>query len=166
MIRRAASARLNSSRFTIPSEIVSSRLIEATYEATQDCAALGGKRPMDEVLDGYRATGVFRPENWLFVRAVGHDVGVLLLADHRAAKHWELMYMGLVPARAAVASVATSCVMRSALRRPPARERIVLAVDAENFPAIKMYNETGFIAWDRRTVFVRFAAGISNAKSS
>ena len=27
----------------------------------------------------------------------GRDVGVLLLADHPRARHWELMYMGLVP---------------------------------------------------------------------
>lgn len=133
-------------------------LIEKTYEATQDCAALGGKRPMDEVLDGYRATGVFSPQNWQFVRAAGEDVGVLLLADHRAAKHWELMYMGLVPSvrgsrfgRAVVDHA--QCMARAA-----GVDRIVLAVDAENFPAIKMYNETGFTAWDRRTVFVRFAS--------
>ncbi len=133
-------------------------LIEKTYEATQDCAALGGKRPMDEVLDGYRATGAFCAENWQFVRAAGQDVGVLLLAEHRAAKHWELMYMGLVP------SVRGSRFGRAVvdhaqrMARAAGVDRIVLAVDAENFPAIKMYNETGFTAWDRRTVFVRFAS--------
>jgi len=41
-----------------------------------------------------------------------------------------------------------------------------LAVDAENIPAIKMYNETGFVAWDRRTVFVRFAAQDSQTQKS
>ena len=39
----------------------------------------------------------FRPENWLLVRSDGADVGVLLLAEHRAARHWELLYMGLAP---------------------------------------------------------------------
>ena len=73
------------------------KLVERTYEATQDCAAMNGKRPMEEVIDGYQGTGAFRPANWLFVRAEGEDVGVLLLADHPAARHWELMYMGLVP---------------------------------------------------------------------
>ncbi|MEX2093295.1 MAG: GNAT family N-acetyltransferase, partial [Pirellulales bacterium] len=133
-------------------------LVEKTYEATQDCAALNGKRPMDEVLEGYRATGAFRPENWLFVRAAGEDVGVLLLADHRAAKHWELMYMGLLPS---TRGRHFGCeVVRHAQRLASAAgaDRIVLAVDAENHPAIKMYNETGFTAWDRRTVFVRFAS--------
>ena len=73
------------------------RLVERTYEGTLDCTALNGVRDIDDVINGYQATGVFRPENWLFVRSGGQDVGVLLLADHPQARHWELMYMGLVP---------------------------------------------------------------------
>ena len=134
-----------------------SEVVEKTYEASRDCASMNGKRPMADVLDGYQATGDFSPENWLFVRADGADVGVLLLADHRAAKHWELMYMGVVP-RARGRRFGRE-IVRGAQRRTRAAgvERIVLAVDAENFPAIKMYNETGFTAWDQRTVYVRFA---------
>jgi ribosomal protein S18 acetylase RimI-like enzyme len=141
-------------------------LVEATYEATQDCPALGGKRPMDEVLDGYRATGNFRPENWLFVRSHGADIGVLLLAEHVAARHWELMYMGLVPA-ARGRSLGREVVRRAqSMARDAGAERVVLAVDAENIPAIKMYNETGFRAWDRRSVFVRFCDANSQLQES
>lgn len=132
-------------------------VIEATYEATLDCPALGGKRPMEEVLSGYRETGSFRPENWQLVRVDGNDIGVLLLTEHRAARHWELMYMGLTP-RARGMKLGHAVVRRAQrMAHDAGAERIVLAVDAENFPAIKMYNETGFVAWDRRTVFVRFA---------
>ena len=141
-------------------------LIEETYEATQDCAALNGKRPMDEVLDGYRATGTFRPENWLIVRAAGQDIGVLLLADHCAANHRELLYMGLAPS---ARGQRFGCqVVRHAqhLAQAAGVERIVLAVDAENLPAIKMYNETGFTVWDRRTVFLRCVAEESRKQES
>src|SRR5262249_40942258 len=72
------------------------RLIERTYVGTLDCAALNGVRDMDNVVNGYQATGVFCAENWLFARNGGADVGVLLLADHPKGKHWELMYTGLV----------------------------------------------------------------------
>lgn len=134
--------------------------IEATYEGTLDCPDLGGRRPMDEVLGGYRETGMFRPENWLLVRSGGEDVGVLLLTEHRVAGHWELLYMGL--AANARGKRRGRDLVRHAQRlaREADAERIVLAVDAENIPAIKMYNETGFITWDRRSVFVRFASGI------
>ncbi len=140
--------------------------IEATYEATHDCAALNGKRPMEEVLVGYRATGQFRPENWLIVVCGGEDVGVLLLADHEAAKHWELLYMGLAPpARGRKLGSAVVAHAQQLAHRAGA-ERIVLAVDAENIPAIKMYNETGFVAWDRRTVMVRFAPDDSQTQKT
>ena len=64
------------------------------------------------------------------------------------------MYMGLGAERRRN-SVATSCRALEAMARDAGAERVVLAVDAENIPAIKMYNETGFRAWDRRSVFVQ-----------
>jgi RimJ/RimL family protein N-acetyltransferase len=35
------------------------------------------------------------------------------------------------------------------------RARLVLAVDAANGPAIRLYAAAGFQAWDRRTVYAR-----------
>ena len=110
--------------------------------------------------------GVFRPENWLFVRSGAKDVGVLLLADHGMSQHWELVYMGLVPAArgkrigAAIVQHAQQLVHRAGVAR------LVLAVDAANSPAIKMYNESGFIAWDTRIVYVRFAPANSALKET
>lgn len=132
-------------------------LIERTYEATQDCAALNGQRPMNETISGYRATGVFRPENWLFVRSGAEDVGVLLLADHGTSEHWELVYMGLVPAARGKRIGAAIVQHAQQLAHRAGVARLVLAVDAANSPAIKMYNESGFLAWDTRIVYVRFA---------
>ena len=34
-------------------------------------------------------------------------------------------------------------------------ERLVLAVDAANAPAIRVYSAAGFQTWDRRSVFLR-----------
>ena len=44
------------------------------------------------------------------------------------------------------------------LARRAGVERIVLAVDAANGPALRMYRAMGFEIWDRRTVFVRFSS--------
>jgi len=141
-------------------------LVERTYEATQDCPDLGGHRPMNEVLSGYRATGAYRPDRWLFVREASRDIGVLMLTEHAAANHWELLYVGLVAA--ARGRQLGRVIVRHAqsLAYASGAERIVLAVDAENLPAIKMYSETGFMAWDRRTVFVRFARGDAESQKS
>lgn len=128
-------------------------LIERTYEGTLDCAALNGVRRMDEVLDGYRATGVFREQNWRFVREAECDIGVLLLADHPADEYIELVYMGLIPGvrgRGLGRQIARQAV---SMARSARARRIVLAVDAANKPALQMYRAVGFEAWDRRLVY-------------
>jgi ribosomal protein S18 acetylase RimI-like enzyme len=132
-----------------------SALIEQTYEATLDCPALNGVRRMGDVIDGYRATGVFRAENWLIARSGERPVGVLLLADHPAARHWELMYMGLVPAARGHGWGQQLTRHAQWLAKLAGVERIVLAVDAANRPALAIYERAGFAVWDRRSVFVR-----------
>jgi ribosomal protein S18 acetylase RimI-like enzyme len=131
-------------------------LVEQTYEQTLDCVALNGRRTIDEVINGYQSTGVFRPENWRIVRGQGQDVGVLLLAEHPQAGHWELMYMGLVPAARGRRWGPLIAEYAKWLERGAGVERIVLAVDAANTPALRMYRTAGFEMWDRRLVYVRF----------
>jgi mycothiol synthase len=130
-------------------------VVERTYEGTLDCAGLNGMRRMEDVIDGYRETGVFRPENWLIAANDDRDVGVLLLADHPRAAHWELLYMGLVPEARGNGWGCEIVQQAQWLARRAGVERIVLAVDAVNQPALAMYERAGFTAWDRRSVFVR-----------
>ena len=134
------------------------RLVERTYEQTLDCVGLEGVRTVDEVITGYQGTGVYRNENWLFVRQNGEDIGVLLLAEHPDACHLELMYMGLIPELRGL-GLGRHIVRHAkwiAARR--LAERIVLAVDVTNKPAVRMYQFEGFSAWDKRSVYVRFPA--------
>jgi GNAT superfamily N-acetyltransferase len=134
-------------------------LLERTYLNSRDCAAMNGKRQMDDVLDGYRTTGVYRPENWMFVRSGKQDVGVLLLADEPAAGHCELVYMGLVPEARGHGYGVQIAQHALCLAERMSAERVVLAVDAANEPAVAMYSEAGFMMWDRRTVYVRYRGG-------
>lgn len=129
--------------------------VERTYAGTLDCVGLNGQRRIEDVIDGYRETGVFRAENWLIAMCEGRDVGVLLLADHPRAGHWELMYMGLVPEARGHGWGRHIARHAQWLARCAAVERIVLAVDAANRPALAMYERAGFAEWDRRSVFVR-----------
>ena len=133
-------------------------LIQRTYLETLDCPQLGGVRDIGDVLDGYRATGSFDPARWLFVRHNGQDVGCLLLAAHPDVPQWELVYLGLVPeARGRGWGIE---ITRHAqwLARLADQPRLVLAVDALNAPAIAMYAAAGFVAWDRRSVYLRALA--------
>lgn len=132
------------------------RLIDAidrTYVGTKDCPQLDGCRDTADVLNGYRAIGQHRPELWLIARRGGVDVGCLLLADHPDLGHYELVYMGLTPE--ARGQGLGQPLVRAAqwLTRQGGRERLVLAVDAANRPALQLYDAAGFQVFDRRSVY-------------
>ena len=131
------------------------RVVKATYEQTLDCPRMNDVRSIDEVLQGYRGTGVFDPDRWLIVRHGGGDVGCLLLADHPEHGNWELVYMGLVAAARGNGRGADVARYGQWLAGRAGCGRMVLAVDAENAPAIAMYAAGGFQAWDRRSVFAK-----------
>jgi ribosomal protein S18 acetylase RimI-like enzyme len=133
-------------------------LIEQTYVDSLDCPALNGARGIEDIIAGYKATGVFRPEIWQIVRHEENDIGVLVLADHPSAQHWELVYMGLVPQARGRGWGRQITQHAQALARRANVARIVLAVDAANSPALSMYRAAGFEMWDRRFVYLRFAA--------
>ena len=75
-------------------------VVEASYEQTLDCPELNGVREMDDVLAGYRASGVFDASRWLIAQYAGADVGCLLLSDFPEHDNWELVYMGVLPSAA------------------------------------------------------------------
>jgi ribosomal protein S18 acetylase RimI-like enzyme len=130
-------------------------VIQHTYIGTLDCPLIDGMRDTADVLTGYQAVGVFRPELWFFVKDRGRDVGCLLINVHPDVLHAEIVYLALVPdvrgrgwglqlARQALwVARATHC------------QRAVLAVDADNAPAVELYRAAGFQAFDRRAVWLR-----------
>jgi ribosomal protein S18 acetylase RimI-like enzyme len=130
------------------------RILERTYIDSRDCPALDGARSIADVVEGYRAVGGFRPEIWLVARFNHEDVGCILLADHAPQRVWELVYMGILPeARGRGLGLEITRYAQWLAAREGV-DRLVLAVDAANEPAIALYAAAGFIAWDRRSVFV------------
>ncbi len=131
------------------------RLVDATYKDTLDCPAVNGVRSIDDVLQGYRATGHFDPGRWFIVYDQATEIGCLILTDYPEHAIWELIYMGLLPA--AQGRGRGLEIVRHALwlARQAARNRLVLAVDAANEPALRMYAAAGFRSWDRTAVYIR-----------
>jgi ribosomal protein S18 acetylase RimI-like enzyme len=131
------------------------QVIERTYVGSLDCPAVGHVRSIKDVLEGYRTVGVFDPARWMIVRRGGGDVGCLLLADDAASNQWELTYMGVIPA--ARGQGVGAAIVRHAqwLTGQAGRERLVLAVDANNEPAIVVYAAANFVQWDERRLFLR-----------
>ena len=146
---------LNYEHYTPKSHQRLSSLIEHTYHGTLDCPALDGVRSIRDVLTGYQATGEFDPGRWLFIRDQAEDVGCLLLADHPREKQWELIYMGLVPEVRGRGWGLEATRQAQWQARLAGRDRLVLAVDASNKYAVRIYAEAGFVTWDRRSVFMK-----------
>jgi mycothiol synthase len=130
------------------------RLVERTYTDSLDCPEIDGVREIEDVLAGYRAVGTFDPSRWLIVSDDNQDVGCLILTDHARDRQWELIYLGVVPeARGRGLGLALT---RHAQRLAgqAGRQRLMLAVDAANQPAIDAYRAAGFIVWGHRSVFL------------
>ncbi len=135
------------------------QVVDATYQDTLDCPILNHVRQLDDVLEGYRATGEFSSDRWLIVRHENRDVGCLLLTDHPKYENMELVYMGVIPADRGRHWGADIARRAQWIARQAGRSRLVLAVNACNRPAIDMYASVGFRTWDRRRVYYHIFSG-------
>jgi hypothetical protein len=130
-------------------------VIQRTYVGTLDCPQLDGLRDTADVIEGYQSVGQFRRELWFLVHCENRDVGCLLINLHPEVQHAEIVYL-------AVTSEARGCGWGLLLTKhalwlaAQARsQRVVLAVDAANDPAVRMYAVAGFDVFDRREVWLR-----------
>lgn len=127
----------------------------ASYEGTLDCPGLCGLRSIEDVMAGHQATGVFEPDLWTLVRFRGEPAGVLLLASLPDQGVIELSYLG-VGAEFRGRGLG-KLLLQHGLRQLAGRaeERITLAVDEANSPALKLYRSRGFYQIDRRIAMIR-----------
>jgi GNAT superfamily N-acetyltransferase len=119
------------------------RAILESYRESLDCPALNGRRDVEDVLAGHRATGIFDPSTWFLLREGETALGVLLLSESLRGDAMELVYLGLAPA--ARGRRLGELLMRQAMAVTAARRlpRLCLAVDALNVPALKLYYRQG-----------------------
>lgn len=136
------------------------RVIAASYVHTRDCPALEGVRPMDDVMAGHRASGIFRPDLWFLFTRDDEPIGAVLLNEvqDRRGGSVELVYMGLVESARGqgLGRRMFHYAMRAA--RQAGYRRILTAVDAQNTPALRLYLGMGFSETMRRLAYIRPAA--------
>lgn len=127
-----------------------------TYEQSLDCPGLNGRRAPQEVLDEYRHIGQYDPARWLLVQHQANDIGCLILNTHDQGATWELVYMGLVPEARGHGWGRLVVQHAQQLAAAAGAEKLLLAVDRANVPAVNMYESCGFVGWDERAAYVRF----------
>jgi GNAT superfamily N-acetyltransferase len=150
-------------RFRTATQAELKPLIEQTYRGSLDCPAVDGLRTIEDVLAGYRATGIHQAEHWQVVTiAQGEgtrNVGCLLLADHPAADQMELVYMGIVPEERGRGWGSHLVRQAQWTVHSAGRKRLVLAVDEANQPAVRMYASCGLVSFDRMSLWLHGVAG-------
>lgn len=132
-------------------------LLESTYVGTLDCPVLNGVRPPSDCLAGYAAQGDSGTKHWYRVTDQGKDAGVLLVAEHSENRLCELVYMALIPEARGHGRGWSLLQHALWLAGQMGAERVVLAVDENNYPALRLYHKAGFVTWDRRRVYARIA---------
>jgi len=129
-------------------------LLEQTYADTLDCPGLAGLRRADEILEGHRRGGRFDPSLWTLLRLDGVAAGALLLNAASHLQVLELVYLGLIPSargRGLGRSLIDHAISIAVARRV---RSIMLAVDEENTPALRLYRAAGFRRHARRAALV------------
>ena len=130
-------------------------LLEATYVGTLDCPAVDGLRDPADVLDSYCDSATCGNPAWYIAHHAGRDVGCLLLGDHPQDDQLEIVYLGLTSEVRGQGWGIELARHAQWLARNDERQRLVLAVDANNDPAIAMYATCGFWVSDQRSAFVK-----------
>lgn len=131
------------------------KLIEQTYQNTQDCPELNGTRDGFESLESHRQTGEYDPNRWRLFRHEGEPAGLLLLNAHPPEPVWEIVYFGIAPQFRGKGFGARVLHAGMTFAKNAGTLEVVLAVDVRNEPALRLYREMGFTTFDRRIVHAR-----------
>lgn len=137
-------------------------VIEATYTDTLDCPSLDGLRNIQDIVRGYRAVGKSGSSHWSLAVANGTPVGCLLLAAHPGAGDlpalpgpWELVYMGIIPSARGRGFGKQLIAQAQQIAAQYKASQLLLAVDAQNRPALRHYLDCGFEIHNRRVALLR-----------
>jgi len=136
-------------------EEVFRRALGATYAGSLDMPELEGVRSLGDVMAGHRATGEFAPHLWRLgtLPERSDPAAVLILSPIPGREAWEVVYLGLVPEVRGLGLGAEIIAHARDLALADQRvSTLELAADARNQPALKLYQATGFIPHDRRSV--------------
>ncbi len=125
-----------------------------SYVQTLDCPELCGLRPMPDVLDSHKATGVFEPMHWLLIFKDDQPAGCCLLSPCPNSSSIELVYLGLAPAARGLGLGRRVLEYGIARMHAVAAKEVTCAVDTRNAPAIRVYESLGFSRFDSRHGYV------------
>lgn len=147
-------------------------VVERTYVDSLDCPSLVQFRTPHEIIQGYRVAAGFAPDLWYCVETNGHagekpsTIGCIIMARHpgpvtRAPEQInpacviELVYMGIVAEHRGKNYAQSMMTLAADICEQQGAERLILAVDEANAPALAVYRRSGMLQLFRETVWGR-----------
>ncbi|MCK5113375.1 MAG: GNAT family N-acetyltransferase [Phycisphaerae bacterium] len=131
--------------------------IQQTYHGSQDCPRLVGVRPMPDIIESHKTTGLFTPQWWWVLRFEGKPAGCILLNRTEKSYEAEVIYLGVAPEFRGKTLGELMLKHGIASARSDGIKRMTLAVDSRNTVAVKLYEQFGFRKAFSRYAYARFA---------
>lgn len=119
--------------------------LEKTFIGSLDCPAIHGKRHVDDILASHQGFEQNNLSLWFTILAENKPAGVLLMNRLPNEDVLELAYLGILPEmrRRGLAKDALTHAVNQAVKR--GCDKIILAVDIANTPAISLYKKVHFL---------------------
>jgi ribosomal protein S18 acetylase RimI-like enzyme len=120
------------------------KILKETYIGSLDCPAIHGKRDIKDIIQSHQGFGANDLSLWFTILLDQEPAGVLLLNKPKNEQYFELAYLGISPRmrKKGLAEEAMDYAINQATRR--GCNKIILAVDASNTPAIRLYKKAHF----------------------
>lgn len=119
-------------------------VVAQTYEQSLDCPEIAARRTVEDALASHRASGPFDPALWELIVVDGEPAGCVLLAAIAHGAVLDVVYTG-VAARWRGRGLGGLLLRRALARaRGCGAERVTLAVDRRNAPALRLYERYAF----------------------
>ncbi len=127
-----------------------------SYVDSLDFPELVGARKGSDILAGHQAHGDYDPDRWMLVRDMSEPIGVMILTAIPEWNEWELSYLGIVPKgrrRGFGRYLVSEAIWQAHLGQA---ERLVVAVDERNEPALSLYSAFGFQIIQKQEAYLYF----------
>jgi mycothiol synthase len=130
-------------------------LLEATYVGSLDCPKIHGLRPVQNIIEGHRGEDPTISQVWCIAELESEAVGVILLNANQKQRAVELAYFGLLPNWRGK-GFADPCMQYIANQTEHLGfSTVTLAVDADNYPAQKLYKKWNFRKTKQRLTLIQ-----------
>lgn len=129
--------------------------LDRSYINTKDCLKLQGIRNTQDVFEGHMSVGNFSENLWHLLRINGHNAGVLLLNPIIHIRCIELVYIGICNDHRGQGLGKLLLNFALYAVNTHGYNTLTLAVDQDNAPAKKLYQNIGMKLATTRTAYIK-----------